>query len=114
MRGVLESCGPGQRPVGQRRIVFQPAASWCRLLCSHFTDLRGAYMTSGKIETQSTATEVQRTGRNSLTVTDNRTGKTYELPITDDTIRALDLRQIKVNSEDFGMMSYDPAFNNTA
>ena len=71
-------------------------------------------MTSGKIETQSTAAEVQRTGRNSLTVTDNRTGKTYELPITDDTIRALDLRQIKVNSEDFGMMSYDPAFNNTA
>ena len=71
-------------------------------------------MTSGKIETQSTAAEVQRTGRNSLTVTDNRTGKTYELPITDDTIRALDLRHIKVNSEDFGMMSYDPAFNNTA
>ena len=71
-------------------------------------------MTSGKIETQSTAAEVQRTGRNSLTVTDNRTGKSYELPITDDTIRALDLRQIKVNSEDFGMMSYDPAFNNTA
>jgi citrate synthase len=71
-------------------------------------------MTSGKIETQSTAAEVHRTGRNSLTVTDNRTGKTYELPITDDTIRALDLRHIKVNSEDFGMMSYDPAFNNTA
>ena len=71
-------------------------------------------MTSGKIETQSTAAEVHRTGRNSLTVTDNRTGKSYELPITDDTIRALDLRQIKVNSEDFGMMSYDPAFNNTA
>ena len=71
-------------------------------------------MTSGKIETQSTAAEVQRTGRNSLTVTDNRTGKSYELPITDDTIRALDLRHIKVNSEDFGMMSYDPAFNNTA
>src|SRR5437868_7003680 len=52
--------------------------------------------------------------RDSLTVTDNRTGKTYELPITDDTIRALDLRQIKVQADDFGMMSYDPAFNNTA
>src|ERR1700689_5426057 len=52
--------------------------------------------------------------RESLTITDNRTGKTYELPITDDTIRAMDLRQIKVNEKDFGMMSYDPAFSNTA
>ena len=52
--------------------------------------------------------------RDSLTITDNRTGKTYEVPITDDTIRAIDLRQIKVNADDFGMMSYDPAFNNTA
>jgi len=52
--------------------------------------------------------------RESLTVTDNRSGKTYELPITSETIRALDLRQIKVDSNDFGMMSYDPAFNNTA
>ncbi len=52
--------------------------------------------------------------RDSLTITDNRTGKTYEVPITDDTIRALDLRQIKVKDDEFGMMSYDPAFNNTA
>ena len=52
--------------------------------------------------------------RDSLTITDNRNGKTYEVPITNDTIRALDLRQIKVNQDDFGMMSYDPAFNNTA
>ena len=49
-----------------------------------------------------------------LTVTDNRTGRTYELPITDDTIRAMDLRQIRVQDDDFGMMSYDPAFKNTA
>jgi citrate synthase len=49
-----------------------------------------------------------------LTVTDNRTGETYELPITDGTVRALDLRQIKVDSEDFGLMTYDPAFMNTA
>ena len=49
-----------------------------------------------------------------LTLTDNRTGKQYEVPITDDTIRAMDLRQIRVNSDDFGMMSYDPAFLNTA
>ena len=52
--------------------------------------------------------------RDSLTITDNRNGKTYEVPITEDTIRALDLRQIKLNQKDFGMMSYDPAFNNTA
>ena len=52
--------------------------------------------------------------RDSLTITDNRNGKSYEVPITEDTIRALDLRQIKLNQNDFGMMSYDPAFNNTA
>ncbi|HSK50978.1 MAG TPA: citrate/2-methylcitrate synthase, partial [Solirubrobacterales bacterium] len=50
----------------------------------------------------------------SLTVTDNRTGKTYELPIEDGTIRGLDLRQIKVSEDEFGLMSYDPAFTNTA
>jgi citrate synthase len=52
--------------------------------------------------------------KNSLSVTDNRTGQTYEIAITDDCIRALDLRQIKVQPEDFGMMSYDPAYANTA
>ena len=51
---------------------------------------------------------------NSLTITDNRTGKTYEVPITDETIRATDLRKIKVTEDDFGMMTYDPAFMNTA
>jgi citrate synthase len=49
-----------------------------------------------------------------LTVTDNRTGKSYELPVTDSTVRASDLRQIKVDEDEFGMMSYDPAFMNTA
>lgn len=52
--------------------------------------------------------------KNTLSVTDNRTGKTYELAIDNDTIKATDLRQIKVKDEDFGMMSYDPAFGNTA
>lgn len=52
--------------------------------------------------------------RDTLTVTDNRTGKTYEVAITHDTIRAIDLRQIKVKDDDFGMMSYDPAYLNTA
>lgn len=49
-----------------------------------------------------------------LTITDNRTGKTYEVPIENDTIRAIDLRQIKVDPDDFGLMTYDPAFMNTA
>jgi citrate synthase len=49
-----------------------------------------------------------------LTITDNRTGKKYEVPITHETIRAMDLRQIKVNDDDFGLMTYDPAFMNTA
>jgi citrate synthase len=51
---------------------------------------------------------------NTLTVTDNRTGQTYELPITDGTIRAMDLRKIKATDDEFGMMTYDPAFMNTA
>jgi citrate synthase len=49
-----------------------------------------------------------------LTITDNRTGKQYELPIENETIRALDLRKIKVGDDDFGLMTYDPAFMNTA
>ncbi|MGB7624036.1 MAG: citrate/2-methylcitrate synthase, partial [Terriglobia bacterium] len=53
-------------------------------------------------------------GKDTLTITDNRTGKSYEVPIQNDTIKALDLRQIKVKPEDFGMMTYDPAFMNTA
>ena len=49
-----------------------------------------------------------------LTITDNRTGKSYEVPIQNDTINAIDLRKIKVNSDDFGMMTYDPGYGNTA
>ncbi len=52
--------------------------------------------------------------KDTLAITDNRTGKTYEIPIENDTIRATDLRQIKVEPDDFGMMSYDPAYMNTA
>jgi len=49
-----------------------------------------------------------------ITITDNRTGKQYELPVENGTIRAMDLRQIKSGPEDFGLMTYDPAFQNTA
>src|SRR5258706_2542005 len=51
---------------------------------------------------------------NSLSITDNRTGKSYELPISEGTVKAIDLRQIKTAAEDFGLMTYDPAFLNTA
>src|SRR6267143_1833255 len=51
---------------------------------------------------------------NTLTIVDNRTGTKYELPIQDNAIRAMDLRQIKTGPDDFGMMTYDPAFMNTA
>src|SRR3954463_12910532 len=54
------------------------------------------------------------TASDSLTITDNRTGKSYEVPIEDGTVRATALRNIKVNESDFGVMTYDPAFMNTA
>ena len=52
--------------------------------------------------------------KDSLTITDNRTGTRYEVPIQDGTIRALDLRKITTGDGDFGLMTYDPAFTNTA
>src|SRR3954451_14823927 len=57
---------------------------------------------------------VATAGQNTLSVADNRTGESYELELTDGTIRGMDLRQIKVSEDDFGLMSYDPAFTNTA
>src|SRR6202043_3927927 len=48
------------------------------------------------------------------TITDNRTGKSYTVPVENGTIRAMDLRQIKTGPDDFGLMTYDPAFLNTA
>jgi citrate synthase len=53
-------------------------------------------------------------GADTLTITDNRTGKQYEIPIENGTIKAMALRQIKTSDEDFGLMTYDPAFTNTA
>ncbi len=52
--------------------------------------------------------------KDTLTITDNRTGKQYEVPVAEGTIKAMDLRQIKTSDEDFGLMTYDPAFMNTA
>src|SRR5207344_1848583 len=53
-------------------------------------------------------------GGDTLSITDNRTGKGYEVEISDGTIKTMDLRQIKVSDDDFGLMGYDPAFTNTA
>ncbi len=52
--------------------------------------------------------------KDTLTVTDNRTGRSYELPVADGAVRAMDLRQIKVDDDDFGILAYDPGFKNTA
>ncbi len=64
-------------------------------------------------ETQADGVAAQ-SASDTLTVTDNRTGQTFELPITDGTVRAMDFRQMKVDEDDFGLMTYDPAFTNTA
>jgi citrate synthase len=60
------------------------------------------------------AAGVAENGRGTLSVTDNRTGRTYEIEITDGTVRSTDFRQIKVSDDDFGLMTYDPAYMNTA
>ena len=64
--------------------------------------------------TQDSSNGSVATGKDSLTVTDNRTGETYEMEISDGTVKAMDFRSIKVNEDDFGLMTYDPAFTNTA
>src|SRR4051812_30470439 len=76
------------------------------------TDFEETHVSSTEQSTEGTGAVAEAT--DTLTITDNRTGRTYELPIAHDTIRAMDLRQIKVNDDDFGMMAYDPAFTNTA
>src|SRR5947199_845484 len=65
-------------------------------------------------ETQQQDGAGEATGQDTLTITDNRTGKQYEVPIEDETIRATELRNIKVNEDDFGLMTYDPAYMATA
>ena len=67
-------------------------------------------------KTDSVATSEPATGttRDTLSITDNRTGQQIEIPVKHDTIRAIDLRPLKVKADDFGLMTYDPAFTNTA
>src|SRR6266566_595525 len=71
-------------------------------------------MSSPLSATQTRKPDGATTARETLTITDNRTGKSYEIPVTHGTIRAADLRQIKVDPKEFGLMSYDPAFYNDA
>src|ERR671920_2273552 len=65
-------------------------------------------------QTQSDGGGGVATAQDSLSVTDNRTGESYELEITDGTVKAMDFRQMKASEDDFGLMTYDPAFTNTA
>jgi citrate synthase len=71
-------------------------------------------MNPTKSESVASANPAATGRRDSLTITDNRNGLQYEVPIKHDTIRAIDLRPIKIDPSDFGMMSYDPAYSNTA
>jgi citrate synthase len=68
---------------------------------------------SAETETQQTDGD-KPSGNETLTVTDNRTGKTIEVPIEDGTVRAMAFRELKVDEDDFGLMTYDPAYTNTA
>ena len=65
-------------------------------------------------DTKAAGDGVAQDGQGTLSVTDNRTGRNYEIEITDGTVRSTDFRQIKVSDDDFGLMTYDPAYMNTA
>src|ERR1700727_3932701 len=71
-------------------------------------------MNPTKPATDFSGESASKTTRDTLSITDNRTGQQIEIPIKHDTIRAIDLRPIKVKADDFGLMGYDPAFTNTA
>jgi citrate synthase len=71
-------------------------------------------MADEQTDTQDGGGVAQAERGDTLTVTDNRTGETYEVPVTDGTVKAMDFRQMKVDEDDFGLMTYDPAYTNTA
>jgi len=106
------------RRTGLCALHFPGFLLWCKVIgdAAEGSPLSGEVlcMDSALPTTQTKTSETGASRRETVTITDNRTGKTYELPITHDTIKAMDLRQIKVNPDDFGMISYDPAYNNTA
>jgi len=65
-------------------------------------------------QTEQNGGGVAEAGQDSLTVTDNRTGESYEIEVTEGTVKAMDFRQIKLSEDDFGLLTYDPAYSNTA
>jgi citrate synthase len=69
---------------------------------------------STETDTKAAVDGVAQDGHGTLSVTDNRTGRSYEIEISDGTVRSTDFRQIKVSDDDFGLMTYDPAYMNTA
>jgi len=85
-------------------------SSWTRLR----SDVRVAFPQLGDLLTHAGVCYTASMGKDSLSITDNRTGKTYEVLLIDGNIRARDLKQIQKDPDDFGVMSYDPAFMNTA
>ncbi len=105
--------------------VYPDAGPMARHLPRHRGLVRLSEVRRGRRRSQSTGTTTGTTmderelqeleKRDTLTVTDNRTGETYEIDVLDgDVVRAMDLRRIRVEEDDFGMMSYDPAYKNTA
>ena len=83
-------------------------------MAKHTLPTTGRRFGKATVGSPPTPSEATVAPKQTLSITDNRTGKTYEIPVKDGTIHATDLRQIKTDPEDFGLMSYDPAFNNTA
>src|SRR5450631_4144117 len=90
-------------------VVTPITASKCLLWAQLVGGIRPAYIVSFAIRFQEAWMP-----QDTLTITDNRTGQSYTLPVENGTIRAMDLRKIKTGPEDFGLMTYDPAFMNTA
>src|SRR3954451_2262356 len=81
--------------------------------CENFLDRETvpggeAMATEQQTDTQKASVDGGGAEGDSLSITDNRTGETYEVEVSDGTVRAMDLRQIKVSEDDFGLMSYDP------
>jgi hypothetical protein len=87
-------------------------------LAGHREPLRWGWPTGEKMSTKTQSTgQAAPNGagaQQTLTIADNRTGRSYELPIVDGTVRGMDLRQIKTSEEDFGLMVYDPGYANVA
>src|SRR3990170_3013028 len=119
---TARSRGPETHPGARKRfdgpsVLLAGSVDWCALTRERQhspQEPRRHEMSQATVSEAGVARSSTATKKDSLTVIDNRTGKTYELPITNGTTRAMDLRQIRVSADDFGLMSYDPAFMNTA